>query len=60
MAPTGKRVCSREIPRRGLIAARVHPTEAQQLRELAAALGMPLSTLIRRGLETQGFKPLRP
>ena len=61
MATTsGKRTYNRETPRMGLIAARVHPTEAQQLRELAVSLGQPLSTLIRRGLEMQGFKPLRP
>jgi hypothetical protein len=45
--------------RRSLLNFRVAPGERQQLQQLAADQGIPLSELIRRGLQSQGFEPLR-
>jgi hypothetical protein len=42
-----------------LVNTRVSPSERLQLLELAAAQGINLSELIRRGLQTQGFQPQR-
>jgi hypothetical protein len=45
--------------RRSLLNFRVAPGERQQLQQLATEQGVPLSELIRRGLQSQGFEPLR-
>ena len=45
--------------RRSLLNFRVNPGERQQLQQLAAEQGIPLSELIRRGLLSQGFEPQR-
>lgn len=42
-----------------LLNFRVAPGERQQLQQLAADQGIPLSELIRRGLQSQGFEPQR-
>ena len=45
--------------RRNLLTFRVTTGEQQQLRQWAADRGEPLSALIRRGLQLQGFEPQR-
>jgi len=46
-------------PRQNLLNFRATPGERQQLQALAAAHGTTMSDLIRRGLQSQGFKPQR-
>jgi hypothetical protein len=52
-APTTEQTSAR----RSLLNFRVAPGERQQLQQLAADQGIPLSELIRRGLVSQGFEP---
>jgi hypothetical protein len=54
-APTAEQTNAR----RSLLNFRVAPGERQQLQRLAADQGIPLSELIRRSLQTQGFEPQR-
>ena len=54
-APTAEQASAR----RSLLNFRVAPGERQQLQQLATEQGVPLSELIRRGLQSQGFEPLR-
>jgi len=45
--------------RRELLTFRASAAECEQLRRFAADKGSTLSDLIRRGLQLQGFEPLR-